>query len=242
MDSEDASGFRPLYRQVGDALRARIARGEWQPGAALPAEPELAAAMGVSHGTVRKALDALEGENLVIRRQGRGTFVARHDDARVLFQFYRITPDAGEQRFPDSRVLDVRRAGADGMAAEKLGLEPGDAVLIVERVRFIAAGETPRIAERITLPRDRFPGLGDEALPNNLYALYAERYGVAIARAAERLKAVAAGPREAGLLGVAPGSPLLQVDRTAYALDGHPAEWRVSLCATAELHYQSDLG
>lgn len=240
MREGEALGFRPLYRQVRDALVGRIVQGEWLPGDVLPSEPELAAAMGVSAGTVRKALDALEGENLLVRRQGRGTFVARHDEARILFQFYRLAPDEGAQRFPDSRVLRVRPARAGTAAARVLSIAQGDPVLAIERVRSIAPGE-PRIAERITLPRARFPGLGDEPLPNNLYALYADRFGVTIARAAERLKAVAARPRDATLLGVAAGSPLLQINRTAFALDGRPAEWRVSRCATSDMHYQSDL-
>lgn len=238
--SGEALGFRPLYRQVRDTLVARLARGEWQPGDALPTEPELAASLGVSQGTVRKALDALEGENLVVRRQGRGTYVARHDDARVLFQFYRLVPDEGPPAFPDSRVLRVRTAPATAAAARALGMAPRAPTLVIDRLREARPGAV-RIVERITLPRALFPGLGDETLPNNLYALYAGRYGVTIARAAERLKAVAARPRAAALLGVAPGAPLLQVDRTAYALDGQPAEWRVSLCLTTDVHYQSDL-
>src|SRR3954449_5070932 len=101
-------GFRPLYRQVRDTLVRRIADGVWRPGQLLPSEPELAVDLGVSQGTVRKALDEMAAENLVIRRQGRGTFVARHDDARILFQFFKLLPDSGEKRFPESCVLSVQ--------------------------------------------------------------------------------------------------------------------------------------
>ncbi len=165
-------GFRPLYRQVRDALVVRLAGGEWQPGDVLPTEPELAASLGVSQGTVRKALDALESENLVVRRQGRGTYVARHDDARVLFQFYRLVPDAGAPAFPDSRVLRVRTAPATAAAATALGLASRAPTLVIDRLREAAPGAI-RVVERITLPHALFPGLGDETLPNNLYALYA---------------------------------------------------------------------
>src|SRR6478672_7519758 len=82
--AQEALGFRPLYRQVRDVLVKRIADGVWQAGQMLPSEPDIAADLGVSPGTVRKALDEMTAENLVVRRQGRGTYVARHDDARIL--------------------------------------------------------------------------------------------------------------------------------------------------------------
>ena len=93
--SDKILGFRPLYRQVRDTLVKRIADGVWQAGQPLPSEPELAAELSVSQGTVRKALDAMTAEKLVIRRQARGTFVAKHDDARILFKFFKLVPDQG---------------------------------------------------------------------------------------------------------------------------------------------------
>jgi len=231
-------GFRPLYRQVREALVARIAVGEWQPGELLPSEPELAAGLGVSPGTVRKALDAMEAENLIVRRQGRGTFLARHDDARILFQFFKLSPDRGGQVFPQSRVLAVLHRRASARAGEVLGIAAGAPVIAIDRVREL--GGKLCVSERITLPQALFADLAPP-LPNNLYEVYATRFGVTIARAEERLKAVLATKRDAALLGVAEGAPLLQIDRTAHALDGRPAEWRVSRCDTAAMHYLSDL-
>src|SRR5918993_3706091 len=129
-------GFRPLYRQVRDLLVKRIAEGIWLAGQALPSEPEIAGDLGVSPGTVRKALDEMAAENLVVRRQGRGTYVARHDDARILFQFFKLVPDSGERRFPESRVLDVS-VGNQSEAASRLGLTPEDVILTLHRVRLI---------------------------------------------------------------------------------------------------------
>src|ERR671913_288944 len=113
-------GFRPLYRQAKDVLTRRIAEGAWQPGQILPSEFEIAADLGVSQGTVRKALDEMTAENLLVRRQGKGTFVARHDEERILFQFFRLIPDEGERRFPESRVMAIKSAEADAVAAERL--------------------------------------------------------------------------------------------------------------------------
>jgi GntR family transcriptional regulator len=236
--TEPPPGFRPLYKQVRDILIKRIAEGIWQAGQALPSEPEIAADLRVSPGTVRKALDEMAAENLVVRRQGRGTYVARHDDARILFQFFKLVPDSGERAFPDSRVLDVS-VGVRREAAGMLGLAGAQPVLCLKRVRML--GGRPCVVETIVLPAALFPGLESRAIPNNLYELYATEFGVTIGRAREKLKAVAAGPEEALHLGVPAGTPLLRVDRQAFALDGRLAEWRVSLCRTDDLHYSSDL-
>ena len=235
----DVLGFRPLYRQVRELLVRRIAEGLWAPGQPIPSEPEIASELGVSQGTVRKALDEMAGENLVVRRQGRGTYVARHDDARILFQFFRIVPDSGGKEFPDSRLTEVAGEGADEEAAAALGVAPGAAVVRLERVRSLA-GEVC-IAERIVVPAALFPGIAERELPNNLYELYAAQFGVVVGRASEKLRAVAAGAREAEFLGVAAGTPLLRVDRTAFSIDGKLAEWRISWCRTERVHYLSDL-
>jgi GntR family transcriptional regulator len=238
-----ALGFRPLYRQVKAVLVKRIAEGAWAEGGALPSEPDLAADLGVSHGTVRKALDELAAENLVVRRQGKGTYVARHDEERILFQFFKLIPDTGERRFPDSRILAVELREADADAARMLDLRKlgrmGTRVVAIERMRLLA--DKVCIFERIVLPRALFPGIEKRDLPNNLYELYRAEFGVTIARATERLKAVAASRREARHLDVAVGTPLLAIDRTAFAIDGAPVEWRLSLCRTDTVHYLSDL-
>jgi GntR family transcriptional regulator len=235
---EEGLGFRPLYRQVRDVLVKRIADGVWQAGQLLPSEGEIAADLGVSQGTVRKALDEMTAENLVVRRQGRGTYVAKHDDARILFQFFKLLPDSGERHFPESRVLSMELA-ADRQAAEVLGLSARSRVVVVDRVRSV--GGELCVLERICLPPALFPGIEKRELPNNLYEVYATEFGVTVARATERLKAVPAGNREAEILSVRLGHPLLRIDRTAYALDGRPAEWRVWLCRTDSTHYLSEL-
>jgi GntR family transcriptional regulator len=232
-------GFRPLYRQARDVLVKRIVDNFWKPGDALPSESEIAADLGVSQGTVRKALDELETEKFVVRRQGKGTFVARHDDARILFQFFKLIPDTGTGEFPESRILSVEADTADARAAAALDLRRGAQVVSIERLRSLDGRVC--IVERILLPRALFPAIEKRDLPNNLYELYRSDFGVTVVRASEKLKAVAAKRREAKHLGVETGAPLLSIDRTAFALDGRPVEWRVSLCRSDTLHYLSDL-
>lgn len=232
-------GFRPLYRQVKAIFVRRLVDGVWAPGEGLPSEGQLAAEIGVSQGTVRKALDELAAENLVVRRQGRGTFVAEHDERRILFQFFKLVPDRGAPRFPDSVVLSTTTGLADPAEQTALDLAGEDGVIRIRRLRSF--DEVPLIAETLSLPRQLFPGLEDGPIPNNLYSLFAGRYGVTIANARERLKAVVLSAADAAALGVEPGHPALQIDRIALALDGTPVERRLSLCLTQEAHYLSDL-
>ena len=238
--SETAFELRPLYRQVREAMVSRLIDGRWQPGQMLPSEQQLAVEMGVSQGTVRKALDSLAADNLVMRRQGRGTFVAEPEEGRLLFKFFKLTADDGRRRLPDSTVTALVKTKAGAAARAKLGLPPRGLVWDLRRTRFLDG--QPVIAEEIVLPAGRFPALDRvETVPNNLYALYSARFGLTVAHAVERLKAVAATAADAEQLGCPAGTPLLLIDRIAYGLDEAPIEWRVSRCLTDAFHYGVDL-
>jgi GntR family transcriptional regulator len=239
IQAEKPLGFRPLYRQVRDLLVQRIADGVWQGGEVLPAEPEIAADLGVSQGTVRKALDEMAVENLLVRRQGRGTYVACHGEDRILFQFFKLVPDSRARAFPESQILDVDVGPADTRAAAVLGLRAGAHVVRIQRLRSLAGHVC--IFETIRLPKALFPGIEKRDLPNNLYELYRAEFGVTIVNATEKLKAVAAPRSVARHLGIEPGTPLLAIDRAAIAIDGRVVEWRMSLCLTEKAHYFSDL-
>lgn len=218
----------------------RLIEGVWKPGTALPSEMQLALEFGVSQGTVRKALDELAAENLVVRRQGRGTFVAEHDSDRALFHFFHLVGEDGSRQLPESRVLSCRHGRAARAEAVRLDLGSGAKVVRIDRVRDLVG--TPAILESIAAPLAVFPDLGrNGALPNTLYALYESRYGVTVARAEEKLRAVAADAADARVLGIALGAPLLEIDRTAFALDGRPVEWRRSRCDTQHHHYLAEL-
>jgi GntR family transcriptional regulator len=235
-------GFRPLYQQVHDLLVRRIVEGAWKPGDALPPEPSLAETYKVSQGTVRKALAELERRNLVVRQQGKGTFVATHTPQRALFHFFHLVGDDGARALPSHQPPSVSTARADAAEARCLGLKARAGVTRLKRLRLL--GERIAIVERISVPSALFPGLGDAkpaTLPNELYRHYETVYGVTVARAVERLKAVAASPAEARALGVAAGAPLLEIDRIAYALDGRAVEWRRSRCDTSRHHYLSEI-
>ncbi|MGF1594040.1 MAG: GntR family transcriptional regulator [Kiloniellaceae bacterium] len=233
-------GFKPLYQQVKDLLMTRLIGGYWKPGDLLPSEMQLAGELGVSQGTVRKALDELTAGNLLVRRQGRGTYVAEHDQEHALFHFFKMTDRAGRPLVPESRVL--RRSGgpAKPVEAARLDLAPGAPVLRIARLRSFDS--RPAIYERIVLPAALFPALeARRKLPNTLYTLFARDYGITIGRAEERLSAVAAGAEAARHLGLDRDAPLLAIDRIALALDDRPVEWRLSLCDTRDQVYSVTL-
>ena len=231
---------RPLYAQVKELMIGRLIEGIWKPGAVLPSEGQLAAEFGVSQGTVRKALDALAVENLVIRRQGRGTFVAEHDEDRTLFHFFHLVGEDGSRQLPSSEVISCRNGKASRDEAARLMLARGAGVTRIRRVRALDGSAS--VFETIAVPLDLFPALGDNGdLPNTLYELYEGKYAVTIARAEERLRAVEAPKDIAARLEIRPGAPLLEIDRVAFALNGRAAEWRISHCNTRHHHYLAEL-
>jgi GntR family transcriptional regulator len=232
--------YKPLYVQVKDRLVRRLIDGAWQPGQLIPSEMELAREIGVSQGTIRKALDAMSSEHLLVRRQGRGTYVAELEESRILFRYFRIVPDGGAHSFPTSRIMTRATRTPTAAEREKLDLEPQDQVVRIERIREIDS--VPAIIETISLSRGRFAGLDSiDAIPNNVYRLYSEKWGITIAKASERLKAISADATDAGHLGCAPGAPLLEINRVAYDLENRPVELRLSRCLTERLHYSSEL-
>ncbi|OCW58093.1 GntR family transcriptional regulator [Hoeflea olei] len=236
----EAIGYKPLYAQVRDRLMRRLVEGEWLPGMLLPSEIELARQLNVSQGTVRKALDSMTADNLLMRRQGRGTYVAEPEESRILFQFFRLSPDQGTPSFPDSRVLSTGHAKPTPTETEALRLEKGDRVFRIERIRSLS--DQPILIETITLPARRFPDFDHlTIIPNNLYRLYSERWGITIASAEERLKAIAASARDAAKLGCDTGEPLLLISRVARDLENRPVELRWSRCITREIHYAVNL-
>ena len=232
---------KPLYAQVEEIIRRRLIDNYWKPGDVLPSEFDLARELSVSQGTVRKALNDMVAENLLERRQGRGTFVSEYTERRALFLYFNLIGTDGERAMPVSRILACEQRSATAHERDRLQLAPGAAVIALHRVRTLE--NKPAIVERLTLPQELFPGLGDDPkLPENLYRYFQGEYGITVAKAGESVSAVAADPLEAQLLGVMPDAPLLEIDRVAVTIDGRPVEWRVSRCNTTNYSYIAERG
>ncbi|MCO5108217.1 MAG: GntR family transcriptional regulator [Burkholderiaceae bacterium] len=257
--TEAGPTFAPLYRQIRELLLRGLQSGEWKPGEPIPSEVELAARYRVSQGTVRKAIDELAAANLVVRRQGRGTFVASHREVRTQFRFLRLRPDevgagaatpgavggpgeSGPGMVMTSRVLECRRLRAPSEAARALSLRAGEAVVLIRRL--LEADGRPTVLDEIWLPGARFRGLSAERLDawrGPLYLMFETEFGVRMIRAVERLKAVAADRARARTLQVHEGAPLLLVERVSHTYGDQPVELRRGYCVTDRHHYYNEL-
>lgn len=234
--------FSPLYRQIKALILQSLEDGEWAPGQMIPSEQELATRYGVSQGTVRKAIDEMAVDNLLVRKQGKGTFVASHNDPRALFRFLRLAPLNGELSHPKSLPLDCWRAKAGQEASRMLGIEPGAPIIIVRRI--LKFDVTPVVIDELYLPGEVFQGLNAEMLKDwhgSLYSLFETRFGVRMIRAQERIRAVAADRGTAETLQVEEGTPLLSVERVTYTYGDKPVEWRRGLYSTADHFYLNEL-
>ncbi|MDH5207092.1 MAG: GntR family transcriptional regulator [Burkholderiaceae bacterium] len=234
--------FSPLYQQIKDLLVQGLERGEWKPGELIPSEIELAARFQVSQGTVRKAVDELATEHLVVRRQGKGTFVATHHEARAQYRFLRVVPDEGEPLPAVSRFLECRRTRATADIARLLDLRTGDPLVYLRRL--LTFDGTPIVLDDIWLPGATFKGLSAERLAEYkgpLYGLFETEFGTRMIRAEERIRAVAAEADVARLLQIAPGAPLLLVERVSYTYGERPVEVRRGLSVTTRHHYRNTL-
>lgn len=235
--------FNPLYKEVKIRITRSLVAGEWKPGAAIPSESRLAQQFNVSVGTIRKAIDELVAEKILIRQQGRGTFVGLHDQNRTLFYFFHIVKQDGTREYPVTEMLSFRRAKADTEAAEELRIPRGAAVFRIRNLLSLAG--KPVVLDDITIPAMLFQDLTEDIFrnrENTIYNLYQTRYGINVIRTEERLRARSADAASARLLDLAAAAPLLEIRRTAYTYNDVPVELRTSRVNTDEHDYLSALG
>jgi GntR family transcriptional regulator len=234
--------FQPLYRQAEHLLTQALMAGEWSPGGLIPSEPELALRFGVSQGTIRKAIEALRAENLLVRHQGRGTFVATHREEAAQFRFLKLRPDGRPPYGLRSQYLSCVRLKCPADIAEALVLPTHSSLLRIRRV--LLEKENPLVFEEINLSAARFKGLTAERLSSYqgpLYGLLESEFGVRMVGGEERLKAVLGPPDVCAALGKKPGLPLLFVDRVTVSYDNEPIEVRRAYYLSEGYHYASKL-
>ncbi len=243
--SSSAPAFSPLYQQIKGLILQGLQSGEWKPGEGIPSEMELAARYRVSQGTVRKAIDELASNNLLVRRQGKGTFVATHAEQQVQYRFLKLMPDLGQPKRDgpaQRKIIDCKRLRANAEIGRALALRTGDAVLQVRRVLSFAGA--PTILEDLWLPGAPFKGLTAELLSEYhgpMYALFETEFGVRMVRAEERIKAVVPDEAQCKLLEIKSQTPLLSVERTAFTYNDTPMELRRGFYVTSTHHYHNVL-
>jgi GntR family transcriptional regulator len=244
-DAQGTPAFSPLYQQIKALILHSLQAGDWKPGEAIPSEMDLAGRFRVSQGTVRKAIDELAAENLVVRRQGKGTFVATHAEQHVQYRFLKLMPDSGDvgSEGPAQRaIIECKRVRASAEVARALALRAGDPVLQVRRV--LAFGGVPTILEDLWLPGQAFKGLTAEQMAGYqgpTYAMFEIDFGVRMVRADEKIRAVSPDAAQCALLKVKQHTPLLSVERIAYTYNDVPMELRRGLYRTDTHHYRNAL-
>jgi GntR family transcriptional regulator len=234
--------FRPLYEQIKVLLTQSLIAGEWHPGEAIPSEHELAARFKVSQGTVRKAIDELAAENILIRRQGKGTFVATHNEEGIKLRFLRLTSIDGKKELLENQMVECSKGKAQGEIAKMLRLKSGTSVTEIKRLLTFSG--RPVILDHIIIPSNTFKGITAAKVQEkngSMYSMYETEFKIRMIRAEERLKAVAADAETAKLLGIPEKTPLLRIERVSYTYGDVPMEWRLGLCITDDHHYMNEL-
>jgi GntR family transcriptional regulator len=238
----NAPNFSPLYQQIKALITQSLVASEWRPGEAIPSEVELASRFGVSQGTVRKAIDELATENILVRRQGKGTFVATHEEEGIKLRFLRLVAADGTKELLNNQLLSCERGKAFARVARLLDVKTGSAVIEVKRLLLFS--HKPLILDHIVLPATPFKGVTAariEAFKGSMYRMYETELGVRMVRAEERLTAVGANEEAASQLGLALGTPLLSIERVSYTYGDKPMEFRLGLCLTEDHYYLNHL-
>ena len=231
---------RPLYLQLRDALAERIAHGEWKPGTAIPNESDLAREFGVSSGTMRKALDLMEGEHLLTRRQGRGTFVNDQSSDEMAMRFNNVRSKDGQRVSGRVRTVEMTEGKANDRERDRLGLQANDTVYRLRRVRQNT--DRPFMTEETTYPTSLFPGLIESKNPSHRITVLAQQYRLLLGKAEERISIGKANQTVATELVVPADSPVMVLDRVVHDLDGRPVEWRTGYCHFTDQYYLADIG
>ena len=235
-----SAGFQPLYKQVYDLLTERLVEGYWKPSQLLPSEMMLAEELGVSQGTVRKALNQMVAEKMLQRQQGKGTFVAEHTQESDLFRFFRLREPHGEILIPETVVLGSSRRTVSEDEAKKLNLDAN--ALVVELTRVRAIHNKPAIIEKVIQPLSVFPDIDKNTdLPNALYILYQEKYGITVMSVNDEIRAVEIPDAYAQHLDLAKGSPVLMIERSSVNIDGRVVELSTAYCSSENFVYSVQL-
>jgi GntR family transcriptional regulator len=232
----------PLYKGVQRALMERLASGDLKPGQLIPSERQLATEFNVSIGTLRKAIDDLVEQRILIRQQGKGTFVATHDRERLLFYFFHIVPQVGLKSYPLVEFAFFHKAQATAEVAMRLGIAEGAAIFHIRN--RLSLDNHPVSVDDLYLDQARFPTLTAPQFkerPNTIYNLYQEAFGITVVKTEERLRAESVDAEHAKLLKLKPSAPVLTIRRSAIDMRGDAVELRISTVNTAKHEYFAEL-
>ena len=228
-----------LYREVRRRITDAIDSHEWRPGEAIPSEKKLCARYGVSMGTLRKAVDELTASGVLVRKQGLGTFVARHSQDRYLFSFFHLVGRDGRKEYPGVSFRRFEAVPADRFAAEVLAVKVGTRLYHLSNVLSLRGRVTS--LDEIYLPAALFPGMTEQRLRDRkttLYQMYQDEFDITVVRASERVRGFMATRSQAQILQTDVGAPLLEIIRIVYTFQDRPIELRYSYVNTERCEYR----
>lgn len=233
----------PLYKKIKLDVTRALSRGEFDANEALPTERQLAERYRASVGTVRRAMDELVADHIVVRHQGRGTFLARFSPERMLNRFWRVFRKDGSREIPIVQTVSFQKEAASKEVADALAIAQGD--LIHHIVNVLLLGGNPVLLDDVRVPDALFPGMTERDFvmrETTMYGFYQERYGVSVFRVVDRLGAIAADRKTARQLSVPVFTPLLTFTRLAYAFGDRPVEYRRTWFHTFAYEYRNEIG
>lgn len=228
----------PLYRQVYQLLVRRLADNYWASSEAIPSESALASELSVSAGTVRKAIDQLVEEHLLVRKQGKGTFVTSYSNEEYLNRFFRLRASNGDTVIHVTKLLSSERRIPTAIDRSHLRMGKSEKIVVLTRLRYLNG--TPTVVEVTVQSLALFPDIDkEEALPECLYSLYQKKYGITIASIREMLFAEGASKDFAKILNIKAGTPILIAKRSIIDVAGNVVALTNSYCNTDGFAYSS---
>ena len=237
-------GREPIYKVIKRQISDNLSEGKWRHGQAIPSEPLLAKRFNASIGTVRKAIGELVAENILVRQQGRGTFVTSFTRDYMLNVFFTIVEKKGRAKeLPQTDLLSFRRTKADLATANELGL-PRDAP-VFEIHNLLRLGSEPVIFDSLRFSAALFPDMSERIFQqreSTIYALYQSRYGITVIRTEEMISAVTADTKLRDLLKLGDDAAVLKIVRTSYTYPDKAVDTRVRYVKTTKYGYLSVIG
>lgn len=233
----------PRYKAIKLEVTRALSSGKIAADEPLPTEKQLAARYGVSVGTVRRAMDELVAEHVVVRQQGRGTFLAPFSSERLLNRFWPVFRKDGEREIPIVQTLRFEEARADAETARALTIAEGAPIYRI--VNLLLMGGNPVLLDDVRVARALLPGLTEDnfvARENTMYGFYQSAYGVNVIRVVDRIRSVAADAETARRFGIPAGTALLESTRIAFTFEDHPVELRRTLIHTQAYEYRNIIG
>ncbi|MEM5453807.1 GntR family transcriptional regulator [Paraburkholderia phytofirmans] len=236
-------GEQPLYEIVRARILERLRTGQWTAGDKIPTEPQLAEEFGVGIGTIRRAVEELVAERLLIRRAGRGTIVAKFADEHAFDHYFSFVDTDGELMKVTARLLRFGKERASPALAATLKLARGARLATADNLRL--HDDVPVMLDRLWFPLDVFPDLEPgifEARRGSIYGFYQEHFGISVVRVVEDLGGAIADEEVARALNIEVGAPVLRIERTAYTFKDQPVEFRVRYVDSSRCSYRNVRG